>query len=208
MIDLSHEINERMPVYPGDPVVELAEVTAVLDDGYANSVLRMGMHVGTHIDGPAHMVNNGERLCNIRVERFCGEAVLLDCRHLSLETVWEAFKEEKRSVDIVLVLTGHDVLWGRSEYFTDFKEIGVMVARDMVQWGVRMVGLDAPSPDKASYRVHEILLEGGVLIIENLTGLTALKGFKRFEIIALPLKIEADSAPVRVIAREIRTLEI
>jgi kynurenine formamidase len=63
-----------------------------------------------------------------------------------------------------------------------------------------MVGLDVPSPDRPPYPVHRILLGNGILILENLTGLETLPSDQVFRLYALPLMVEADSAPVRVIA--------
>ncbi len=61
--------------------------------------------------------------------------------------------------------------------------------------------MDTPSPDKDPYTVHRILLKEEILIIESLKNLSELLDVKKFEITALPAKFEADSAPVRVIAR-------
>jgi kynurenine formamidase len=49
--------------------------------------------------------------------------------------------------------------------------------------------------------VHKILLAKPVLIIENLTHLEKLAGVDSFEVFALPMKLEADAAPARVVAR-------
>jgi kynurenine formamidase len=45
------------------------------------------------------------------------------------------------------------------------------------------------------------LLKNNVLIAENLTGMEKLLSVKKFEIIALPLRIHADSSPARIVAR-------
>jgi kynurenine formamidase len=64
-----------------------------------------------------------------------------------------------------------------------------------------MIGLDSPSPDREPYTVHRILLEKEILIVENLASLEALEAVMGFEVWALPTKYDADSAPVRVVAR-------
>jgi kynurenine formamidase len=65
---------------------------------------------------------------------------------------------------------------------------------------VKAVGFDSSSPDRYPYPVHGILFTNGVLIIENLTNLASLKEVVNFKVIALPLKIHADSSIARVIA--------
>jgi kynurenine formamidase len=56
-------------------------------------------------------------------------------------------------------------------------------------------------------KIHEILLSGGVIIIEGLTNLSNIKR-ELVDLIALPLKIaQGDGAPTRVIALEERTTQ-
>ncbi len=56
------------------------------------------------------------------------------------------------------------------------------------------------SPDRPPHEIHTLLLENDVLIAENLCNLDQLLPAKAFEIIALPLRIHADSSPARIIA--------
>ena len=63
-----------------------------------------------------------------------------------------------------------------------------------------MVGVDAGSVDTMDdFPIHKILLAAQVLIIENLTNLNQLAG-KDFRVYALPVKLDVDGAPARVIA--------
>src|SRR3989344_89535 len=64
---------------------------------------------------------------------------------------------------------------------------------------VNLIGLDTPSPDRTPFAVHKILLGAGILIVENLTNLEQLLN-QKFEVVALPAKLETDAAPTRVIA--------
>ncbi len=64
-----------------------------------------------------------------------------------------------------------------------------------------MIGLDWASPDHEPYPMHQILLRNNILILENLTNLNLLLSEPVFEIFAFPLKINADSSLVRVVAR-------
>ncbi len=55
------------------------------------------------------------------------------------------------------------------------------------------------SVDYEPFAVHQTLLRGDVLILENLTGLERVAG-RDFRVYALPLRLAADGAPVRVVA--------
>jgi arylformamidase len=60
--------------------------------------------------------------------------------------------------------------------------------------------MDTGSFDNAEgFPVHKQLLGADILLIENLTNLEPLIG-KQFKLYALPLKLERDGAPARVIA--------
>lgn len=49
VIDLSHAINERMPVFPGSEKPQLTTVATYEKDGYHETLIRMYSHVGTHL---------------------------------------------------------------------------------------------------------------------------------------------------------------
>lgn len=74
------------------------------------------------------------------------------------------------------------------------------VAEYLVEKKVKMVGLDTCSADNQdNFPIHKTLLSGGVLIIENLTNLSKLQG-SDFKVYALPLNLQIDGSPTRVVA--------
>jgi len=54
----------------------------VAEDGYAEKQLHLHSHTGTHVDSPAHMIRDGMTLDQMPLDRFMGQALLLDCRGL------------------------------------------------------------------------------------------------------------------------------
>ena len=66
-----------------------------------------------------------------------------------------------------------------------------------------MVCMDSPSPDRHPFEIHKLLLENSILIAENLTNIEKLLHVRKFEVIALPLNILADSSPARIVARKL-----
>ena len=203
IIDLTHTFQEAMPVYPGDPLPELKRIASLETDGFTDHLICTGMHAGTHMDGPLHMLERGEPLSQFPVERFFGRGRIVDAR--GREIVTEDLIDERSMLiepgDILLVFTGWSQFYGDPDYFTDYPQLSLSFARLAVERGVGLIGLDTPSPDGVPYAVHHFLLSHNVLIIENLTNLESLLSLADFEIIALPAKFQADSAPVRVVAR-------
>ena len=77
IVDLSRPYNAGMPVYPGDPSVELTEEKQAARDGYTAYFLRAGLHAGTHLDAPLHMIAGGEGISALPLSRFMAPGVLL-----------------------------------------------------------------------------------------------------------------------------------
>lgn len=202
LIDLTHSFTASMPVFPGDPEALLRQVSDFQNgDGYTLFAVSTGLHAGTHMDAPLHMIPNGAKLSDVAPERFFGRGVLVDARGKDVVDVALLKGLALRRGDIVLVLTGFSERFRDPSYFQDYPAISEQFAEVLVRAGVSVLGLDTPSPDREPYAVHKRLLGNGVLIIENLTNLEALVGRRILEVIALPMKFEADAAPVRVLAR-------
>ncbi|MCL5009262.1 MAG: cyclase family protein [Patescibacteria group bacterium] len=196
-VDLTQVLRAGMPVFPGDPPVELK--TATTSPQVTEVVF--GTHSGTHLDAPSHFFSGGKKLSDFGVESFMGKGVLLDARgekNIGKEILQGA---QINAGDIVLLCTGWQEKYGSGEYFEDHPLVSDELAKELVRLQIKMLGMDTPSPDKEPFLVHEALLQKEILILENLRKLEGLLTAKNFEIIALPLKLEADGAPTRVVAK-------
>ncbi|WMT43013.1 cyclase family protein [Paenibacillus sp. D2_2] len=78
LIDLTHLIQDGMPVYPGDQETSLRQSKHIKQDYYNNHQLDINMHAGTHIDGPMHLLDIQHYLSEFPLEQFIGQACLLD----------------------------------------------------------------------------------------------------------------------------------
>lgn len=199
LIDLTVTLNENTPVYPGDPKVKIRPLGVFAKDTYNDHLITMANHVGTHIDAPWHMVDGGKTLDQMPIEQFVGRGVLIRLKNkkFDLQTVIDAGIKKG---DIVLFYSGMDKQYHRQSYFNNRPEMPEAIAAYLVDKKIKIVGMDMLSPDKEPFAVHRILLGGGVLIIENLTNLGKLVG-KKFTVYALPIKLQLDGAPARVIAQ-------
>ncbi len=199
LVDLSVVVNEDTPAYPGDPKIKI-DVTGVFEkDTYNDHLVAFDVHSsGTHIDAPWHMVEGGKTLDQIQIEQFIGRGRLikLENKTFSLEAVKLAGIDMS---DIVLFHSGMSDIYGKDEYYSNRPEMSEEIAHYLVDKKVKMIGVDMCSPDDKPFPVHGILLSAGVLIIENLTNLAGLEG-KEFTVYALPIKLQLDGAPARVIA--------
>ncbi|OGH15526.1 MAG: hypothetical protein A3E68_01005 [Candidatus Levybacteria bacterium RIFCSPHIGHO2_12_FULL_39_39] len=197
-IDLSVVINEKTPVYPGDPKTKIEPAGILEKDGYEDHYVSIGTHAGTHIDAPRHMVKNGRSLDQISVDKFIGKGVLIKISDKKFDL--DAIKSTNiEQVDIVLFYTGISEVYHQSEYYDNYPAITKEIAEYLVNKKVKMVGVDMCSVDHEPFPVHRILLRNEILIIENLTNLQELEN-EEFKIYAFPIKLEIDGAPARVLA--------
>ncbi len=200
-IDLSHPIAHAMPCCPGDPPVSLQQIAFMKQEGYNNLLLSTGMHSGTHIDGPMHLTSNLTRIAELPLDLFAGPGYLVNVlgqKHIDLPD--SAFNQLLPG-SVVLFYTGFDQFFTREAYYQAHPTLSEATALHLVKKQVKMIGIDFPSPDYPPYKIHQILLDNAILILENLTNLSALLPYREFELLAFPLKIQADSSPVRVVAR-------
>ncbi len=213
--DLSHPIADGMPVYPGDPPVGVETLASIGTDGYHQTALRIDTHTGTHIDAPAHMIDDGRSLSAFPLEtfRFAGQHV--DCTgfkpraEIGLEKLTSGIDGDlSEALDLLVVETGWDDYWETDRYF-EHPFLSTDAAKWVADRGLHL-GIDTPNVDPtptanaaddepAGYPVHRHLLGAGRLLVENLRGLSRLAG--RFELQAYPLSIQGgDGAPVRAVA--------
>ncbi len=205
IIDLSQTVEDRMPVYPGDKPTRLVRSKRLEADGYNIHTLTISMHSGTHIDGMMHMTASGEYISAPAAEAFINAGYILDVRNQAVIGAKTGYAEMLSANSTVLLYTGHAAYYGRPEYFSDHPILDMDLCRLLISNNIRMVGMDMPSPDRFPFEIHKTLLENRIFIIENLTNLDKLLApdIENFEVIALPLKIKADSSIARVVARVI-----
>lgn len=200
IIDLSHEIIDNMPVYPGDEAVKLYQDRSLDKDGYTSFRLEIGMHAGTHIDTPMHLLNRTTFINELPLDRFAGKGCLLDVRNENIIDFKKEYVDLVKEDDIVLLYTDYSKFYGSEEYYRNHPVISEELAEFLIRKKIKMIGIDMPSPDKYPFVIHKRLFENDILIIENLTNLSDLLNIEYFEVIAFPLKIQAEASMVRAVA--------
>ncbi|MCB9988962.1 MAG: cyclase family protein [Rhodospirillales bacterium] len=200
LVDLTHTFTSDMPVYPGDICSKLYQDMTYEEGAINHSRVESGLHVGTHIDAPFHMVDGGAYVSDIPVSHFQGRGHIIDARGKKSATAALLENKPIGKGDIVLVYTGWDKKFREPDYYEDYPEIAEDFAHALIAMQVALLGIDTPSPDREPYPIHRLLLPENILIIENLTNLESVPADRPFKIHAYPAKYKADGAPVRVVA--------
>jgi arylformamidase len=204
IIDISQPLGPGTAVWPGDaPLVLGWSLRRDRGDSVDAAQLRLGVHTGTHVDGPSH-TGGGPGAGGLPLEPFVGPALVLDARPFvggDPAEVGEAVLEgaDPGVTPRVLLRTRDTVDPGR--FPERFAALSVELAGRLVRDGFRLVATDAPSVDPVDstlLRAHRILAEGGVVNVENVVLTEVEPG--RYTFIGLPLRLEgADSSPIRAV---------
>src|SRR5713101_7372124 len=73
--DVTVPIRAGMPVYEGDPGVNIEPWSALAKGDSANvSFLHFGAHTGTHVDAPAHFIEGARKIDALSLEALIGPA--------------------------------------------------------------------------------------------------------------------------------------
>ncbi len=195
-IDLTLTVNEELPVYPNEPKPSIKQYASTEKEGWNEHLLTINSHCGTHIDAPWHMLSGAKKLKDFSIDKFIGECILFDVRgqkEINIDT------SEVNKGDIVFLRTGHIEKRNQEDYFSSNPIVSSKLAEKLVEKKIKILGIDSPSPDNSPYRIHQILLHNDVLILENLVNLEKITK-NRFKVYVLPMKLENDGAPCRVVA--------
>jgi arylformamidase len=182
----------------------LERVESIDDGGDANvSRVTMNVHSGTHVDAPEHFINNSTTVEDLPLEMLVGRAYVLHIPEVDLITA-DVLKDS----DIpprtrrILFKTRNSEYWAKGEkkFQKDYVAISEDGAEYLVNRNVKLVGVDylSVAPFDKAQPTHEILLKGGVIVVEGLDLSQVSQG--RYTLHCLPLKLAgSDGAPARAI---------
>lgn len=205
IFDISLTISPNMPIWPGDPLIELELIDSIDGGALANvSRLSASVHIGTHIDAPHHFMNDGRTVEQLPLEVLTGPCYVAQLPDGVEVITAEALDGISLPKDVKRILfgTSNSRFWSRDE--TEFQKDFVAVTEDGAQWlvdhGLQLVGVDylSVAPYGDAVPTHRILLQAGVIVVEGLDLSAVPRGF--YDLYCLPLKLlGAEGAPARAI---------
>ena len=202
--------------------------------GWSVEFIHLTTHSGTHLDAPFHYHPTMDKgapamtIDEVPLEWCFQDGVLLDFSHKAdgeritaadVETRLEQIGCRLKPLDIVLVRTGSDALWGRPEYLVS----GAGMTREstlyLLEQGIKVVGIDAWSWDRplpylakefehtgdasVIWEAHFAGIELGYCHMEKLAHLDQIPRPHGFKVACFPIKIKNASAgwtrPVAII---------
>ena len=203
--DISLPISSNLPVWEGDPKVELEQIVS-MDEGakFNGSHLSTGVHVGTHVDAPHHFLNDGRTVENLPLDILTGATFLLQLGEhvdaISADILDAAPIPPSTSRLLLRTKNSHQWTLDAPNFIRDFVAITPNGAEWLVEHGILLIGVDylSVAPFNNSAPTHEILLRAGIVILEGCDLSHVPQG--EYELYCLPLKlVGADGAPARAI---------
>lgn len=207
IFDVSLTVTPKLPVWPGDPVIQF-KLLSNMDNGDVCNVthISMGVHSGTHVDAPHHFLNDNRTVEDLDLNVLVGKAYLVELP-LHVDEISDEVLNcaaIPSGVERLLIKTRNSQIWGRDEktFYEDFVAISNNGAQWLVNKGIKLVGVDylSVAPIGEGVPTHRTLLGAGVIALEGLNLSKVSAGF--YELYCLPLKLgNSDGAPARTILR-------
>ncbi len=206
LIDLTQTYQRTTPGVSWESARDLEQ------DGWNASSLPLYSHAGTHVDAPRHFGVSEESIDQMSLDQLVGWAWVVHLpntqpRELLTVAHLGELAEKISPGDSLLLRTNWSERNGTPDYREALPRISEELARWLVDRKVKMVGVEPPSVadvnDLAEVTlIHQILLGGGITIVEGLCHLDQLSE-EQVLLFALPIKYAGgDGAPARVVAVE------
>jgi kynurenine formamidase len=224
VVDLSHVISPRIPLWPGDPKVVFKVVATMKKDGYYLRSFTIGEHSATHMNAPNSFVSgNTEAITSYPPEQRVVPAVVIDARAQSAANAdyqltkqdvlnWEAKHGTIAPGSFVIMFTGWQDKWSDPKAFINQDAKGnlhfpgfagattkwLVSARQIAGVGIDTHGVD-PGSD-TSYATNTEMANTHKIAIECMTNLDKLPA-KGATLVLAPLQLQNGSgSPMDIVA--------
>ena len=191
------------PEWPGDTPFSCGWSARIADGASVNlTTITASPHVGTHADAPLHVRDGAAGAETLPVDAFVGEAFVLAIGDAPRDIGDDILDRVPAGTARLLLKTGCSIAEGR--FPEDWPALAPRTANALLQRGLRLLGVDAPSVDRRESKalgVHHALFDGGACVLENLDLRGVAEG--RYELLAVPVRWRGvDAAPVRALLRD------
>ena len=202
-IDISVPLREGMVVFAFENNMQIERRYSMeRGDMGNNSSIHMGVHTGTHMDAPRHVLANGQTIDQMPLNDAIGPARVIEIRdHKAIKAEELKQYKFKRGERILFKTLNSQRCWKTDTFIADFVYITEDAAQLLADAGARLVGIDYLSVGGPG-ATHRILLGAGIWLLEGLD-LSAV-GVGNYNLICLPLKlVRTEASPVRAVLQPI-----
>jgi len=209
-IDITVPLRTGMVVSPSDIKVQIERRHSIERGSMANnSSISMGVHTGTHMDAPLHLIAKGKSIDQMPLDTTIGPARVIEI--VDKESIKaEELKQYriKRGERILFKTRNSQRCWQTDTFVADYVYITRGAAHFLADAGVILIGIDYLSvgspldPEKTLPDTHQILLGAEIWLIEGLNLSAVSVG--NYNLICLPLKLmQTEGSPARALLQPI-----
>ena len=190
-----------MTVYPGNPIPSIQQYSSIPSDKVNESLITLGSHTGTHVDSKLHIQNDSDGVQALPLDSFYGKCKVFDLSLIEKEIHREDLERYNIGRGNIVLLKTRNSKLGYREFRRDFVHVKLDAAEYLVEAEVKTLGFDYISVKKfgGDDEVHHVLINN-LTLFEGLNLTDVPEG--EYTFIGLPLRINCDGAPARVILVE------
>ncbi|HSN97918.1 MAG TPA: cyclase family protein [Candidatus Nanopelagicales bacterium] len=223
VVDLSHTIDTRIPLWPGDPPVEIQTIARRDTEGYHLRRFTLGEHSATHMNAPNSFLAGGVGIDAYAPESLVVNAVVIDIRSTAQQNPDHALTEQDvldwerdhgtiPPGSVVLLYTGWQEKWDDSVAFLGqdaggglhFPGFAGSTTRFLLDHrGIAGVGVDTHGADAgqdATHATNTQVLERRGIVLECLTRLDQLPPIGTTLVLGILRLRDGSGSPLSVMA--------
>lgn len=198
--DISMEITPTIKTYKRNELKRpiFKQTSTFEDNGVYETTLTIGLHTGTHVDYPLHIIEGGKTSDTEVLNNLIGTSKVFD---LSLLTNAISYKDicdlDIEKGDFILFKTRNSF---EENFNFEFIFVDESAATYLANIGVRGVGIDSLGIERSQkgHPTHKLLLSNDIIIIEGLRLAEVPEDL--YEMYCLPLKLmNTEASLARVI---------
>ena len=200
---------------PGEEVRITYDVKPSDDPPKAKTVRRVNarLHVGTHVDGPEHMVRGAKRIDELPIDAFVGDAWVVDMYAkvprgvITPKDLEDAVGKKVLPGDMLILRTGWNSHYADANFFSDSPVFDPAAADWCIDKKLKMLAVDflcdpivPGAHDADPFKTKA--LGAGVLVLTNADQLDQIKK-DRVKLYAFPVKfVPSESGLTRAVVWE------
>ena len=217
IIDITHKLFDKMPVYPGLPEFRMAQSSRIELDGANSTLMSLLTHHGTHMDAPSHILNHGKFIEDFNINSVITKCLILNLtdkqpgEEITTKDIVK-FESKIKEFDSIIFDTGWSSRRDNIEvYNKNWIGVSLDLSRLLQKYYLKIIGIDGLSIAPPPYimklsdiiNIHKNILKNDTFIIEELNlvnidfnDMDYIEG----KLIVAPLKLsKSDGSPIRAL---------
>ncbi|MEC4674798.1 MAG: cyclase family protein [Nitrospirota bacterium] len=206
LYDITVPLSSGTVCFPGDLPPSITRQSDVVNgDSLTASYLKIGCHVGTHIDAPCHFLAGGLTVDALPLETFYGPAEVVDCRNQMVITAAYLQSLSIPPARHILLQTDNSALLHQPSFHENYTVMSPEGASYLCTLCPLSIGFDYycldPLASDKGFPAHMIFATAGISVFVCLDLLNIQEGQYLFA--GFPLRLEgAEGSPVRALLIE------